>query len=67
MRRYGKRRDVWYGYAEMTRGGLTKKDLFMKHGRLKSRRKSASAKRMFSRRTTAFKAVFRANQYGTRK
>jgi len=41
----GTRAQVWHGNAKKTRGGLTKKDLFKKKGRIKSRRASSRAKR----------------------
>ena len=41
----GTRAQVWHGTADKTSGGLRKKDLFMKNGRIKSRRQSKLAKR----------------------
>ena len=41
----GSRAQVWNGNAKKTRGGLTKKDLFKKKGRIRSRRASKKAKR----------------------
>ena len=41
----GTRAQVWHGTAKKTFGGLTKKDLMMKNGRIKSRRASQKAKR----------------------
>ena len=41
----GTRAQVWHGTAKKTSGGLTKKDLMMKNGRIKSRRASQKAKR----------------------
>ena len=40
----GTRAQVWHGTADRTAGGLTKKDLFMKNGRIRSKRASRSAK-----------------------
>ena len=40
----GTRAQVWHGTADRTAGGLTKKDLFMKNGRIRSKRASLSAK-----------------------
>ena len=40
----GTRAQVWHGTADRTPGGLKKSDLFMKNGRIKSRRASRSAK-----------------------
>ena len=45
MGKVGTRAQVWHGTAEKTSGGLTKKDLVMKKGRIRSRRASQSAKR----------------------
>mgnify|MGYP006081488017 CR=1 FL=1 len=41
----GTRAQVWHGTADRTSGGLTKTDLFMKNGRLRSKRASRSAKK----------------------
>lgn len=41
----GTRAQVWHGTADRTSGGLTKADLFMKNGRIRSRRASRSAKK----------------------
>ena len=41
----GTRAQVWHGTADRTAGGLTKKDLFMKSGRIRSKRASRSAKK----------------------
>ena len=41
----GTRAQVWHGTADRTSGGLTKKDLFMKNGRIRSKRASRSAKK----------------------
>lgn len=41
----GSRAQVWNGNAKKTSGGLTKKDLFKKKGRFKSRKASKKAKR----------------------
>jgi hypothetical protein len=45
MGKVGTRAQVWHGTSERTSGGLTKKDLVMKKGRIRSRRASQSAKR----------------------
>ena len=45
MKANGSRAEVWHGNARKTKGGLTKKDLFMKKGRIKSKRASKRAKR----------------------
>jgi hypothetical protein len=41
----GSRAQVWHGTADKTSGGLTKNDLMMKDGRIKSKRASRSAKK----------------------
>ena len=42
----GSRAQVWNGNADKTSGGLTRKDLFQdKHGRIRSKRASQSAKK----------------------
>ena len=41
----GTRAQVWHGTADRTSGGLTKTDLFMKNGRIKSKRASRSSKK----------------------
>jgi len=41
----GTRAQVWHGTADRTAGGLTKTDLFMKNGRIRSKRASRSAKK----------------------
>ena len=41
----GSRRQVWNGTADKTSGGLYKKDLVKKNGRLRSKKASRSAKR----------------------
>ena len=45
MKTVGSRAQVWNGNAKKTRGGLTKKDLFKKKGRIRSRKASRSAKK----------------------
>ena len=45
MKTVGTRAQVWHGTAMKTSGGLTKKDLFMKKGRIRSKRASRSAKK----------------------
>tara|TARA_B100001094_G_scaffold325480_1_gene379886 strand:- start:5885 stop:6166 length:282 start_codon:yes stop_codon:yes gene_type:complete len=41
----GSRRQVWNGTADKTTGGLTKKDLILVNGRIKSKKARKSAKR----------------------
>ena len=69
----GTRAQVWHGTAQKTSGGLTKKDLIMKKGRLKSRRASQKAKKNnnlkkagWTTRKGEFGAV-RIGEEGTRK
>ena len=45
MKAYGSRAEVWHLNARKTRGGLKRDDLFMKNGRIKSKRASRRAKR----------------------
>jgi hypothetical protein len=45
MGKVGTRAQVWHGTSEKTPGGLRKKDLVMKRGRIRSRKASRSAKR----------------------
>jgi hypothetical protein len=45
MKTIGSRAQVWNGNAKKTSGGLTKKDLFKKKGRIRSKRASKSAKK----------------------
>ena len=44
MNTIGSRCQVWNRNAKRTRGGLTKKDLFRKNGRIKSKKASRKAK-----------------------
>lgn len=41
----GTRAQVWHGTADKTSGGLKKNDLFMRNGRIRSKRASRSAKK----------------------
>ena len=45
MQTVGSRAQVWNGNAKKTSGGLTKKDLFRKKGRIRSKKASQKAKR----------------------
>jgi len=45
MNTIGSRAQVWNGNAKKTSGGLTKKDLIMKKGRIRSKKASRSAKK----------------------
>ena len=55
---------VWNGTMKQTSGGLRKKDLKMKNGKLVSKRASAAAKKRFhSRKYAHVKAAFKANRF----
>ena len=45
MKTFGSRAEVMHGNAVKTPGGLKKKDLFMKQGRIKSKKASRKAKK----------------------
>jgi hypothetical protein len=45
MQTVGSRASVWHGNAKHTSGGLTKKDLIKKKGRILSKKASKSAKK----------------------
>jgi len=45
MQTVGSRAQVWHGTATKTTGGLVKKDLFKKKGRIRSKKASQKAKR----------------------
>ena len=45
MQTVGSRAQVWNGNAKKTSGGLTKKDLFRKKGRIRSKKASQKAKK----------------------
>jgi hypothetical protein len=58
----GTRAQVWHGTAERTSGGLTKKDLMMKKGRIRSRRAVRSAKRSGNLRKAGW--TFKKGEFG---
>ena len=58
----GSRAQVWHGTVERTSGGLTKKDLMMKNGRIKSRRAVRSAKRSGNLRKAGW--TFKKGEFG---
>jgi len=58
----GSRAQVWHGTVERTSGGLTKKDLIMKNGRIKSRRAVRSAKRSGNLRKAGW--TFKKGEFG---
>ncbi len=45
MKTFGTRAQVWHKTALKTKGGLTRKDLFKKKGRIKSKKASKKAKK----------------------
>ena len=60
-RKYGSRLDVWYGIAEVTRGGsLRKDDLFQEDGKIKSRKASERGRVRFQTDATFREAVVSA-------
>jgi len=70
MGKVGTRAQVWHGTSERTSGGLTKKDLVMKKGRIRSRRASQSAKRNGNLRKAGWtfeKGTFGAVRVGEEK
>ena len=46
MQTFGSRASVWHGNAKKTNGGLMKKDLIKKKGRILSKKASKSAKKL---------------------
>lgn len=68
----GSRRQVWYGSAKKTSGGLRREDLVQKpDGRIVSRKKSEQGKKLFARNPhirSSFKAhEFKAGRKPSRK
>lgn len=49
--RVGSRRQVWNRTAKMTSGGLTRNDLFLKNGRIKSKAACKAAKARMNAKT----------------
>ena len=62
MEKVGTRAQVWHGTAERTSGGLRKKDLMMKRGRIRSRKASRSAKRSGNLRKAGW--TFKKGEFG---
>lgn len=62
MGKVGTRAQVWHGTAEKTPGGLRKKDLVMKRGRIRSRKASRSAKRNGNLRKAGW--TFKKGEFG---
>tara|TARA_B100001115_G_C15513489_1_gene243373 strand:+ start:91 stop:363 length:273 start_codon:yes stop_codon:yes gene_type:complete len=62
MKTNGSRREVWNGNAKKTSGGLTKKDLFKKNGRIKSRRASKKAKKSNNLKKSGW--TFKKGEFG---
>ena len=65
MKTTGSRAEVWHGNAKKTRGGLTRKDLFMKNGRIKSKRASKRAKRSNQLKKSGW--TYKKGQFGAVK
>lgn len=62
MKTNGSRAEVWHGTAKKTRGGLTKKDLFKKKGRIRSKKASQKAKRNNNLKKAGW--TFKKGQFG---
>tara|TARA_B100000131_G_C17631670_1_gene416204 strand:+ start:123 stop:380 length:258 start_codon:yes stop_codon:yes gene_type:complete len=62
MKTNGSRAEVWHGNAKKTRGGLTKKDLFKKKGRIRSKRASKKAKKNNNLKKAGW--TFKKGQFG---
>jgi hypothetical protein len=62
MKTNGSRAEVWHGTAKKTRGGLTKKDLFKKKGRIRSKRASKKAKKSNNLKKAGW--TFKKGQFG---
>lgn len=62
MKTNGSRAEVWHGTAKKTRGGLTKKDLFKKKGRIRSKRASKKAKKNNNLKKAGW--TFKKGQFG---
>lgn len=62
MKASGSRAEVWHGNAKKTKGGLKKSDLFMKNGRIKSKRASKRAKRSNQLKKSGW--TYRKGQFG---
>ena len=65
MKTIGSRAQVWHGTAKKTQGGLTKKDLFKRKGRIKSKRASKKAKRNNNLKKAGW--TFKKGQFGAVK
>ena len=63
----GSRAQVYHGNAKHTSGGLHKKDLMKKAGRIVSRKASAAAKKKFKKMPKALKAKFTENKKKMKK
>lgn len=57
--RVGSRRQVWNGTAKMTSGGLTRNELFLKDGRIRSKKACEAAK---ARMNTKMKKILEKGQ-----
>lgn len=65
MKTIGSRAQVWHGTAKKTKGGLTKKDLFKKKGRIRSKRASKKAKKNNNLKKSGW--TFKKGQFGAIK
>ena len=62
MKTVGSRAQVWNGNAKKTSGGLTKKDLFKKKGRIRSKKASKKAKKNNNLKKAGW--TFKKGQFG---
>jgi len=62
MKTVGSRAQVWNGNAKKTSGGLTKKDLIKKKGRIRSKRASLSAKKSQNLKNAGW--TFKKGEFG---
>ena len=65
MKATGSRAEVWHKNARKTRGGLKRDDLFMKNGRIKSKRASRRAKRTNQLKKSGW--TYKKGQFGAVK
>lgn len=65
MQTYGTRRQVWNKTAMKTTGGLVRSDLFMKKGRIKSKKASKKAKRNNNLKNSGW--TFKKGEFGAIK
>lgn len=65
MKNVGSRVQVWNGNAKKTSGGLTKKDLIKKKGRIRSKKASNSAKKNQNLKNAGW--TFKKGEFGAVK